>query len=138
MICWNFHAEFDGNMAKGGIWKCVLQENKVHQIFRKTNILSYENLSYPLLRTGSNHTEWSNTLRQSVAGELFEYVWPFCGVGASTYQGLKNNCFWKIWRVCFFCNTRFDIRPFALLLTNYEWYNRDSFFSHPIIVTLEW
>ena len=52
--------------------------------------------------------------------------------------GLKNNCFWKIWRVCFFCNTRFDIRPFALLLTNYEWYNRDSFFSHPIIVTLEW
>ena len=26
--------------------------------------------------------------------------------------------FWKIWRALFSCNTRFEIRPFALLPTN--------------------
>ena len=36
---------FAGNEAKGRISKRVFQENKAHQIFRKTNI------SYPLIRT---------------------------------------------------------------------------------------
>ena len=39
-----------GNKAKGRISKQVFQENKVHQIFRKTNI------SYPLIRTPT-HTQ---------------------------------------------------------------------------------
>ena len=32
----------------------------------------------------TNPTTWSNTLKQfvSTADELFESVWPFCGVGA--------------------------------------------------------
>ena len=38
-------AFFVGNKAKGLIRKRVFQENKAHQIFRKTNI------SYPLIRT---------------------------------------------------------------------------------------
>ena len=32
----------------------------------------------------ANPTKWSNTLKQFVgkfADELFEYVWPFCGIG---------------------------------------------------------
>ena len=44
------------------------------------NVLFYGNL------LNSNLTKWSNTLRQdnslAVANELFEYVWPFCEVGA--------------------------------------------------------
>ena len=35
------------------------------------------------------------------------------------YQGVKNVRFFrKIWRAFFFWNTRFEIRPFALLPTN--------------------
>ena len=34
----------------------------------------------------TNPTKWSNTLKQTIrwqiADELFECVWPFCGVGA--------------------------------------------------------
>ena len=31
----------------------------------------------------ANPTKWSNTLNLSAdVDELFEYVWPFCGVGA--------------------------------------------------------
>ena len=37
--------DFVGNKPKGRISKRVFQENKVRQIFRKTNI------SYPLIRT---------------------------------------------------------------------------------------
>ena len=45
--CFGLYAKnhFVGNKAKGQIWKRVFQENKAHQIFRKTNI------SYRLIRT---------------------------------------------------------------------------------------
>ena len=38
------------------------------------------------------HTE---TIRQQIADELFEYVWPFCGVGAvgaNNYIAGKHLC----------------------------------------------
>ena len=35
------------------------------------------------------------------------------------YQGVKMFVFWKIWRTLFPWNTRFEIRPFVLLPTNY-------------------
>ena len=35
------------------------------------------------------------------------------------YQGLRNICFWKIWRTLFSWNTRFEIRPFFLLPKNW-------------------
>ena len=74
--------QFVGGKAKGRISKRVLQENKGHQIFRKTNI------SYLLIRT------------------------RMCA-----YQGVRNVCFSE-WRALFSCNTRFEIRPFALLPTS--------------------
>ena len=36
------------------------------------------------------------------------------------YQGVKMFVFWKIWRTLFPWNTRFEIRPFVLLPTNYS------------------
>ena len=37
------------------------------------------------------------------------------------YQGVKNVRFFrKIWRAFFFWNTRFEIRPFALLPTSFK------------------
>ena len=33
------------------------------------------------------------------------------------YQGVRNAVFWKIWHALFSWNTRFEICPFALLLT---------------------
>ena len=35
------------------------------------------------------------------------------------YQGVRNVRFWKIWHALFPWNTRFDIRPFALLPTTF-------------------
>ena len=64
------------NKVNSRISKQVLQENKAHEIFRKTDI------SYPLIR------------------------------------GWEMFVFRKIWRALFSCNTRFEIRPFALLPTN--------------------
>ena len=61
------------NKVNSRISKQVLQENKAHEIFRKTDI------SYPLIR------------------------------------GWEMFVFRKIWRALFSCNTRFEIRPFALL-----------------------
>ena len=34
----SYHCDINGNKAKGRISKRVFQENKAHQVFRKTNI----------------------------------------------------------------------------------------------------
>ena len=42
------------------------------------------------------------------------------GIERDTYQGVRNVRFWKIWRALLSCYLRFEIRPFALLPTNYR------------------
>ena len=47
-----------GNKAKGRISKQVFQENKAHQIFRKTNI------SYPPIRTRTHTQDFEQGFQQ--------------------------------------------------------------------------
>ena len=49
--------------------------------------------------------------------------------GACAYQGVRNIYFPEIWRALFSCNTRFEIRHFALLSTN--------FVFHLVLQTIE-
>ena len=81
MFCPRLWHYFVDNKVKGRISKQVLRENKLRQIYRKTNI------SYPLISTL-----------------------------ACAYQGLRN-IFRKFGVLCFSCNTRFEVRTFALLPT---------------------
>ena len=56
----------------GKIHQCLVIEGYSNQ--------KKENLKLNPLR--ANHTKWSNTLKHAqIADELFECVWPFCGVG---------------------------------------------------------
>ena len=85
MFCARLWHYFVDNKVKGRISKQMLRENKLRQIYRKTNI------SYPLISTL-----------------------------ACAYQGVRNIYFSEIWCAlffCFSCNTRFEVRTFALLPT---------------------
>ena len=56
------------------------QSNYCVSLIPKEKKAYYNNIN-PL---SANITKWSNTLktiRRQIADELFEYVWPFCGIG---------------------------------------------------------
>ena len=46
-----------------------------------------------------------------------EHFLPLIRTRRCAYQGLRNVVFWKIWCALYSWNTRFEIRPFALLPT---------------------
>ena len=46
--------------------------------------------------------------------------YPLIRMRKRTYQGVRNVRFRKVCRALFSCNTRFEIRPFALFPTNYN------------------
>ena len=81
------------NKTKRQILKRVLQENEARQIFRKTKI------SYPLIRT-------------------CPFLIPWYAHGRVRIREKEMFVFRKIWRALFSWNSRFKIRPFALLPTN--------------------
>ena len=64
-----YNVRIVGNKAKGRISKRIFQENKAHQIFRKTNI------SYPLIRTRTCYIVLSVISRYLwIAGEKVWFV----------------------------------------------------------------
>ena len=58
-----------------------------------------------------------NKARQTIRKTNISY--PLIRTCTSAYQGVKNVHFWEIWRALFSWNTRFEIRPSALLPTIY-------------------
>ena len=64
--------KFLGYKAKGWISKQVLQENKAHQIFRKTNI------SYPMIRTHAWHALFFCNTRFEICLNACKLIIIFC------------------------------------------------------------
>ena len=92
-----------GNKSKGRISKRVFQENKAHQIFRKTNI------SYPLIRTltttyqGVRNVRYSENLASFVFMKHPFWDSPFCLITdvmqCSTRRWFKDLNSLQKWRV---------------------------------------
>ena len=94
--------------AKARISKRLFQENKAHQIFRKTKI------SYPL------HTHVRDCVSRKQSTPKTNISYSLIRTRTCAYHGVRNVPFQKIWRALFSWNTHFEIRPFALLPT--IWY----------------
>ena len=86
-----------GNKAKGRILKRVFLEKKSTPNCRKNECFLPSD---------------TQTLKGQLQVCLSIYDLLVCA-----YQGVRNVRFRKIWRAFFSCNTRFEIRPFALLST---------------------
>ena len=62
---------------------------------------------------------WKSVLQENKACQIFRKTnisYPLIRKCTCAFQGVRNVCFSKILAGFFSCNTRFEIRPFALLL----------------------
>ena len=88
----------------GGIWNvwwALLFVNETCQPFKRQ--------SHKMVK----HTQ---TICQQIAKELFEYVWPFCDIGAKRVKEKYRICWWVI--DCINNNTKNDLHIFVFVFSS--------------------
>ena len=112
--------------------KCIFYSRKINSNALQDDKLLMLMINLVVNKAEGRISKW--VFQENKARRIFRKTnisYPLIRTRTCAYQGVRNVRFWKIWHDLFSWNTRFEIRPFAFVLspTNASFQSKKKYYE---------